>query len=433
VADRTRTALLAGLGACLLAVVAAIQSLGDLLTHNDRYLVLYGVALAVCGAAAVLLWRRARRLDVAIVLTVALVARALIAFDAPSLSDDAYRFVWDGRVQAEGINPYAYAPADGRLHDLRDFPVFTRVNRPYTRTGYPPANEVLFFAVNRVAGEGIGRVKLALLALEALAVALLLALLGRTGRSHGRVALYAWHPLAIVEVASSAHLEPLVLAAVLASLLAWDRGHALRAGAALGAGVLTKFVPILIAPFMLRRLGARFAAAAAFTCVALFAPYAGAGTDALGSVGAYGNERFGAGPFRWLTEAGVGAGPARALLLAALVAGVALSAWRPPTDLVGACRYTALLLAGSMLASNQVQPWYLLWVLPLLCVVPIPGLAWAAATAPLLYLTFGPHKLVSQTLASVIIWAPTVLLLAGGALRGRPARPGLPVAARAPT
>lgn len=354
-----------------------------------------------------------------VVLAVALIARAMLAFDAPTLSDDAYRFVWDGRVQAQGINPFSYAPADPALRDLRDFIIFTRLNRPTTRTGYPPTNQVVFYAVNRVAGEGIWRVRFAFLALEALVVALILVVLRRTRRNPGRIALYAWHPLAISEVASSAHPEPLLVVLVLASLLAWDRGRPLRAGAALGAAVLTKFVPLLIAPFMLRRLGPRMAAAAVLMAAALTAPYAGAGTHVLGSVDAYEYQRFGSGPFRWLTEAGLGPGATRTLLLALLASGVALSALRPPRDLAGACRRTALLLGGAMLASSTAQPWYLLWVLPLLCVAPIPGLLWASATVPLLYLTFGQHRVMSQTLASVIIWAPAIVLLAGAAVRTR--------------
>ena len=57
----------------------------------------------------------AGRRDVVIVLVVAVAARALLVPGAPTLSDDAYRFVWDGRVQAAGFNPYRYVPADRRL------------------------------------------------------------------------------------------------------------------------------------------------------------------------------------------------------------------------------------------------------------------------------------------------------------------------------
>ena len=417
--DRRRTAALATLGALLLTGVWAVHGVVDLAWHNRTYVVLNAALLTVCLAAATLLWRRARRRDLVIVLAVALAARALVAFDMPTLSDDVYRFVWDGRVQAHAINPYRYPPAAPRLRALRDYEIFTQVNRPLTLTGYPPANELVFAGVNRVAGEGVVQVKLALLACEALAVMLLLALLARAGLSRGRVALYAWHPLAIVEVAGSGHPEPLLAVFTLTALLAWDRRRPLRAGAALGAAALTKLVPLLIAPFMLRRLGARFAAAAFVAAALLLAPYAGAGTAAFGSLGAYRREHFGAGPYDWLTGLGLGGSTVRALLTAALALAVAYTAARPPRDLARACSYAALLFGGALLASFNVQPWYLLWVLPLLCVAPLPGLLWACCTASAYYLAFGPNKAISQATASAIVWAPAVLLLAAGAVRSR--------------
>jgi alpha-1,6-mannosyltransferase len=412
-----RTLAVAGLGAALFALTYAVHQSADLVVDSVRYLVLGGGMLAICAAAAALLWRRGRRRDVVIVLAVALACRLLVVADLPTLSDDAYRFVWDGRVQAAGINPYAHAPASPSLFGLRDYRIFTEVNRPHTRTGYPPTNEVALYAVNRVAGEGTTQVKLAFVAVETAAVALLLLLLARAGMSLGRVALYAWHPLAIFEIAGTGHPEPLLMVLTLAALLAWDLRKPVTAGAALGAAVLTKFAPLLLAPFMLRRLGARFVAAASVAAGLLLAPYLGAGTAALGSIGAFQQERFGAGPHRWLVEAGIADRPAQALLLAALALGVAYSAARPPRDLVSGCRYAALLLAGALLASSSVQPWYLLWILPLMCVAPVAGLLWATGSVSAFYLAIEPYAHLDQGVVSVIVWGPTLALLAADGLR----------------
>jgi alpha-1,6-mannosyltransferase len=417
IGPQRRTLAVAGLGAALIALTYAVHQSTDLVVDSVRYLTLGAGMLVICGAAAALLWRRARRRDVVIVLAVALACRLLVVADMPTLSDDAYRFVWDGRVQASGVNPYAHAPASPSLFDLRDYRIFPEVNRPHTRTGYPPTNEVALYAVNRVAGEGTTQVKLAFLAVEAAAVALLLMLLARAEMSLGRVALYVWHPLAVFEIAGSGHPEPLLMALTLAALLAWDRRAGVTAGAALGAATLTKFAPVLLAPFMLRRLGARFVAAGVVAAGLLLAPYLGAGTAALGSVGAFQHERFGAGPHRWLVGAGLADRPAQALLLAALALGVAYSAARPPPDLVAGCRYAALLLAGALLASFSVQPWYLLWILPLMCVAPVAGLLWAAGAVSAYYLAIEPYQHLDQDLISLIVWGPTLALLAADGLR----------------
>jgi alpha-1,6-mannosyltransferase len=431
--DRRRTLAVAILGAVVLAAAYGVHDTVDLVVGNRRYVALAGAMLAACGLASAALWRRSRRRDVAIVLAVALAARLLLAFDAPTLSDDAYRFVWDGRVQAAGINPYAYAPASPALVSLRDYSIFTELNRPSVRTLYPPVDQLTFLALDRVAGEGVVAVKLAWLALEAGVVALLLVALRRTGASPGRVALYAWHPLAVVEIAGSGHPEPLVLVPMLASLLLWDRGRRAAAGVALACAALARFAPVVLAPFMLRRGSIRFAAGFALTAVVLYVPYAGAGTAALGSVGHFTHEASGAGPYRWLVAAGLGVTPVRVLLLAALAAAVAFSAVRPPGDLTGACRHAALLLGATLLASSQVQPWYLLWVLPLLCVAPEPGLLWACATASGLYLSFRGAAVVPADAVEVVVWAPTVALLCVSLARSRrarraEARPALPTA-----
>jgi alpha-1,6-mannosyltransferase len=430
--DGQRFAATIVLGAGLLGATYGVHATGDPALANQRYPGLVAVMLAAGGLAAWVNWRRARRRDVVVILAVALAARLLLAFDAPTLSDDAYRFVWDGRVQAAGINPYVHAPADRPLLFLRDYEVFTEINRPFVRTLYPPVNEMVFLAINRTLGEGLGRVKLVWLIFEAGLVGLLVVLLRRTGRSPGRVALYAWHPLSVVEIAGSGHPDPLLLVPTLGALLLWDRGRRATAGLMLAVASLTRFIPILLAPFMVRRGGGRFVFAFLLTVAVLYLPYAGAGSQALGSLGRFGHERFGSGPFRWLVDAGVGTTPTRLLLLGALAAAVAYSTARPPRDLVGACRHTSLLFAAGLLASWQVQPWYLIWLLPFLCVVPNAGLLWACGTVSAFYLTFGPAKVVPGGTIALLVWGPTIALLALDAVRAgltarappSPARPG---------
>ncbi len=430
--DAWRTTAVAVLGVALVALAWPLHGLTDLVDPRAPYVTAALAMVVVCGLAAALLWRRARRRDVVIVLVVAVAARAVLVPAAPTLSDDAYRFVWDGRVQAAGINPYSHVPADRRLVHLRDWRVFTRVNRPHTRTLYPPANEVVFLAAHEVAGDGITPWKLSILALEVAAVALLLVLLARARVSRGRVVLYAWHPLAIVEIAGSAHPDPIMVAALLATLLLWDARRRVAAGVALGVAALAKVVPLLAAPFLARRLGSRFLLAAAAAATALYLPYLGAGTHTLGSVSAFVDQRFGAGPYTWLLAAGVGRTPALALLLVLLAAAVAWAAAQPPRDLVGACRLTALVLGGALLASHTVLPWYLLWVLPLLCVAPVPALLWACATAPVLYLAMPPDRILPAGATTAIVWGPTLALLALDATRSWSRRRRPTGAARVP-
>src|SRR6267142_3760836 len=88
-------------------------------------------------------WLSLRSRDSRPLLVIGLIFAALfrlsIIFFPPYLSDDIYRYVWDGRVQAASINPYRYIPADESVAGLRDEKIYPNINRrDYAQTIYPP-------------------------------------------------------------------------------------------------------------------------------------------------------------------------------------------------------------------------------------------------------------------------------------------------------
>ena len=106
---------------------------------------------------------------------------------APYLSTDVYRYVWDGRVIAAGIDPYRYVPADPHLEALRDPDIFPEINRANSAvTIYPPIAEALFFAVTRVS-ETASAMKAAMAGFEIVTFVLLVHLLAVEGLPSGRV------------------------------------------------------------------------------------------------------------------------------------------------------------------------------------------------------------------------------------------------------
>jgi alpha-1,6-mannosyltransferase len=141
------------------------------------------------------------------ILLVAVLLRVGPLLLPPYLSNDIYRYVWDGWVQGSGINPYRYIPSDEALRSLRDGMIYSNINRVgYARTIYPPAAEMIYFAVTRV-GEGVTAMKLAMLAFDGGTILLLLYLLRRSGTPLERVLIYAWHPLTVWEIAGSGHVD----------------------------------------------------------------------------------------------------------------------------------------------------------------------------------------------------------------------------------
>ena len=92
------------------------------------------------------------RIALAAILLLALAMRLLLVGQETYLSNDIYRYIWDGRVQAAGINPYLHVPADPALAHLRDFKIFRHINRAdYAVTAYPPVAEMLYFVATRIA------------------------------------------------------------------------------------------------------------------------------------------------------------------------------------------------------------------------------------------------------------------------------------------
>ena len=171
---------------------------------------------------------------------VAIVLRAYVLLLDPLLSSDIYRYVWDGRVQAAGINPYRYIPADPALASLRDGTIFPHINRAATAvTIYPPVAQFFFFIVTRL-GENVTVMRLALVGCEAVTVAIIALFLRRMNRPVTRVVAYLWHPLPLWEIANSGHVDALMVALMLLGLWIAVSGRALRGAVLIAFSMLVK-------------------------------------------------------------------------------------------------------------------------------------------------------------------------------------------------
>jgi alpha-1,6-mannosyltransferase len=179
----------------------------------------------------------------------AVVLRAYVLLFDPLLSSDIYRYVWDGRVQAAGISPYRYFPAEEALAFLRDGTIFPHINRADTAvTIYPPVAQFFFLIVTRI-GESVTMMRLALLGCESITVALIMLLLRRMNRPVTRVTAYLWHPLPLWEIANSGHVDALMVALMLLGLWVALTGHALRGAVLIAFSALVKPIaaPVLAA------------------------------------------------------------------------------------------------------------------------------------------------------------------------------------------
>ena len=323
------------------------------------------------------------------ILVVAAILRAIVLPIAP-ISTDINRYVWDGRVQAAGINPYRFLPADPALQSLRDDDIYPEINRKtYARTIYPPLDQVVFYLVTRVS-EDLTAMKAAMLAFDALAIWALLRLLKSRDVPASRILIYAWHPVPIWEFAGDGHVDAIAVAAVCLALLAAQTKRYGLAGVALGGALLAKLYPVLVAPALYRRWGWRMPVAGVVIVVAFYLPYLSAGKYVFGFLSGYGDEegyRDGHGVYLWILLKHLWPGAPQGLfqLYAPLVVlGLAATA---ATRLfrregAGSDLFGAFLLATIFTAMTSPHYiWYLAWLVPFLCFYPSAAVLWLTCAA----------------------------------------------------
>jgi hypothetical protein len=442
-----RRLVLIGAALPLLTVAGlALHSPGDLgvgtPARKDAFVALLALAAALYLYAVSLVWRRELPpRTVWLVLGVAALMRVCVLFAPPILSTDVYRYVWDGRVQAAGINPYLYVPSDPALAALRDDTVYPRINRVDTaRTIYAPAAEIVFAAIGYVA-PGVLATKAAMAGFEALAVVCLWRLLGMARLPVSRVLIYAWNPLVVWAFAGNGHVDAMAIGLLALAMLARARGRDGLAGAVFAACVLVKFLPVVVAPALWRGRW-RFAAAAALATVALYACYLGAGRQILGFLPDYpAEEGLDTGRGFWLLAGlahltGSPGFPPKLYMAVCAIGVAALGLWivrtrRPPLGSPGDVRsfsgQAAALMAAATVAISPHYPWYFCW-LALPCVLcPSRALLWLGVSPVLLYIDpfdetfFWPSLVYAPALLLAVLdtvrpWPTTGRAISSGAL-----------------
>jgi len=288
----------------------------------------------------------------------AVLMRLVLLPQDPSISDDIFRYLWDGDVQRAGINPYLYPPAAEELAHVRTG-YHALINNPTISTIYGPFAQMAFWAIS-MAGGTLLQAKLLWVGCDLATGWVIDRIALATGRSRRKaLVLYLWSPLLIVEVAWSGHLEPLgILAMMLAVFLA---RKPLLAGLALACAVATKFAPIVALPVLARRWGWRAVAGFTITLLLLYARYLSAGAGLFAGLSTYAEHWwFMKGPFVLLEAVFPDPIVARRAA-AAVVAGVVV--WG---ILRRVSAETALffVLGTGMIFTPTLHPWYVLWMLP---------------------------------------------------------------------
>ena len=338
------------------------------------------------------------------VLVLALVLRMLLLASQASFSDDVWRYLWEGRVQLAGLDPFMFAPDARELIPLQN-ETWDQVNHKSVSTIYPPGALFLFRVLAAISEHPISWKLLS--GGADLGTVLMLWRCSRTrGTPVWAVVLYALHPLPILESAGSGHLEGLALFFCVWALGAKPGFGSLTAG--LGASI--KLLPAALWIPQLRAAPARSALGAGLALViglALSTPFLSAGSMLTRGFGTY----YEAWAFNaWLfpmVEAIIGE-PTRLVLTCVGAAWCAIAAWRFRDP-------AAFLLAVSvalLFLSPVVHPWYVLWAFVPAMVLGRWEWALLASTSLLSYLVLAGYPETPWSEPKWVVWIeyPTVIL-----------------------
>ncbi len=299
----------------------------------------------------------------------------------PGADDDIHRYVWDGRLQRLGYNPYLVVPSDPAVKALHT-PETRSLNNPDLPSPYPAGAQLFFRAVTAIQ-ESIFALKVAFVVCDFAIVLVLLDILRSSRQSAYWVLAYAWNPLLATEVAGSGHIDILGALLLLVSFAALGRRWRAVAALAFGLAIAVKFLPIVLLPLYWKRIRIRDGALAAAVVALLYIPFLNHGRIPIGSLGAYVQSfRFNDPVFATFERV---AAPQLAVGLAVLV-GFLTAIWMRTKSTPWSSEAFAWPIAASLSCAPVVYPWYLLWLLPFLRPTStLPIIIWTVSIIPTYY------------------------------------------------
>ena len=245
---------------CFLIVVtfllySAISMTGNLSQHVLVYIALVVPLFVVYGIFVILsiVYPEKLRFPLGYILLSGLLFRLVLIPANPALSDDIYRYLWDGKISSAGINPYKCPPAAEELKSYRDSEIYQSIRHPELKTVYPPVAQVIFF-LNAAVGNTPLSWKMLLLLSEILLVMVMIRMIDYFQIPRQRLGIFVLNPLLIIETYYSGHLDIIGILFLMTGIWYFYLNRKSKSVFLLGLAVLTNFMSVvLILPMLLKK------------------------------------------------------------------------------------------------------------------------------------------------------------------------------------
>jgi len=429
-------AILTLLGLVQLGIYLAMLSLDDLDLKIGNFVALFLLCFSFYVLSIVLVSRSPSGSSVPIsglfvaIILFSMAFRIIMIPLKPGLSHDIMRFLWDGRLLANGVNPYLYRPNASELEAFKNVPYFLDYEFKYTFTVYPPVAQLLFGGAHLLTGDDPFGIKLAVTIFDVINILLLVILMReiKGSISLSGLVMYAWAPLLVVESAGNAHIEPLMTFLLLLSLHWLHKSRFRLSSLSLSLACWSKLYPILLLPVYLKYLrdskgrGLReFALVFVLSSSLMLAPvFISSGSNLLYQIFWYSqNIAYNSSVFMVvdgvLASLGVGNVVAEVLVYAAfLVSITAILRLKRVRSLPDVADTSILVFGAFLLFAPAVFQWYVLWLLPFLAIRGLnrDGIPWLYLSGAIVLAYLPQFSLNYDAITiSLLEYAPFYLLL----------------------
>ncbi len=349
---------------------------------------------------------------------VGIIARVIMIFSTPILEVDYHRYLWDGAVTANDYNPYKHSPQEfingksneklpERLRELsiNNLETLEKINHPQLKSSYPPVTQAVFAFSNLIKPFSLITWKAVLLIIDIITFFLIYLVLKKLKIPESNLIIYWWNPLLIKEVFNSGHMDVIVFPFLLTCFLLYLSKRYLFSFAALCTAVGVKLWPVLLLPVLLRNFVSdwkkflKYFSVFSVLTFFILSPLLISFFDQASGIEAYtrswqNNDSF----FRIILAAAefvlplIGYHPGHGQFVSRIAVGciivflVLYFVKNKANDNLDYFKISLVIISFAFFLSPAQFPWYYLWMLPFLTIIPYKPLLLLTALMPLYYL-----------------------------------------------